>query len=161
MYSSQSVPLGTCWEMDDVIAERIVGNRLRTGGRLEELNVVPLGIFDLKPGAAVAAFLDLRGDLDVVRGEVLPQRFGIGGVESDMVHAIDGGSLGRRQGQDLDKLGGTEVVAYAGGVLWIGPFDGAEIVYVEVLGLAAIGGVYAQVGDTGDQRPIGWPLGIG
>ena len=99
-------------DVDDAMANGI-RSRHREGSRrrLHESNDVALGILHMKPQAAVRAVFDTSGHVDLVRGEVVAKRLGIGGDVSQMVETVGPGS--GRQRQNLDKLRRIHIIADA------------------------------------------------
>src|ERR1700761_299072 len=134
-------------DVDDVMPDDM---RIVLRGGLDELDDVALRIFDAEGFAAVAVVGDICGRLPAFDLEIEAHAFGIVGLETGVVQAIDAGV--RRQRQDFDKLCGVESVTYAFRVLRVSLACRADDMRVVALGRLRIGGVDGKVRDAGDLR---------
>src|SRR6202035_149028 len=97
-------------------------------------------VHHIKPATAIATLLHAGGYRDVLRAQVIEQARRGGGGKGDVVQPVDR-RRSRRQRQDLDELGGREVIARAARVFRILALHAAQVVHVEALGLDRVGRV--------------------
>ena len=120
-------------------------------GRLDESHDIALGVFHLKPKAAVRAVFDASWYLDFVCRKVEAKRLRVGSDVSQVVQT--GGRVTGRQRQDFDKLGRIHIVADAAGILGVRALEKTDVVDVIAFGCLGITGVNGNVRDAGDGGP--------